>query len=47
MNRISIHVPRVGDDMCSTEIKEVMPYISIHVPRVGDDLRSCAASPTV
>ena len=33
---ISIHVPRVGDDVCP-ELGAEFDVISIHVPRVGDD----------
>ena len=34
--RISIHVPRVGDDTLHT-FRHIRVGISIHVPRVGDD----------
>ena len=33
---ISIHVPRVGDDISAPALHEILT-ISIHVPRVGDD----------
>ena len=34
---ISIHIPRVGDDLGS--LPDIAPWelISIHIPRVGDD----------
>ena len=34
---ISIHVPRVGDDLEQKKPSSVGGNISIHVPRVGDD----------
>ena len=34
---ISIHVPRVGDDVAPAVVVAVPLIISIHVPRVGDD----------
>ena len=36
--RISIHVPRVGDDVFMGGRKSLTLEISIHVPRVGDDV---------
>ena len=36
---ISIHVPRVGDDL-GRLVQFLGLVISIHVPRVGDDRRS-------
>ena len=43
---ISIHIPRVGDDL----LFRFSPYatpgrISIHIPRVGDDPRTAAQAP--
>ena len=35
--KISIHIPRVGDDGDPMERRDEMA-ISIHIPRVGDDL---------
>ena len=35
--RISIHVPRVGDDNLPKVVADIAINISIHVPRVGDD----------
>ena len=34
--KISIHIPRVGDDAVMTTAREGWD-ISIHIPRVGDD----------
>ena len=44
MNRISIHVPRVGDDNLQLAHWCCNRMISIHVPRVGDDAGSIAES---
>ena len=35
--KISIHVPREGDDGAKIGTKETQYLISIHVPREGDD----------
>ena len=35
--RISIHVPREGDDLRSSQFQVNPRLISIHVPREGDD----------
>ena len=43
--RISIHVPRVGDDAIVQAKAEQCIHISIHVPRVGDDKTARGASP--
>ena len=37
---ISIHVPRMGDDIISHILNIPMTLISIHVPRMGDDIIS-------
>ena len=37
--KISIHVPRVGDDLVLLCVFFILFLISIHVPRVGDDLQ--------
>ena len=39
---ISIHVPRMGDDMTARCLLSVPITISIHVPRMGDDKSSPA-----
>ena len=35
--RISIHIPRVGDDLLGAGLTNYGGDISIHIPRVGDD----------
>ena len=35
---ISIHIPRVGDDVSTVKIPIASISISIHIPRVGDDI---------
>ena len=35
---ISIHIPRVGDDVAHQFPRHGVGFISIHIPRVGDDL---------
>ena len=40
--RISIHIPRVGDDNEVADALQAAFAISIHIPRVGDD-ESCAS----
>ena len=34
---ISIHIPRVGDDVVMSPTVAEIRQISIHIPRVGDD----------
>ena len=41
--KISIHVPREGDDGCDS-IPVYREFISIHVPREGDDMGYYASS---
>ena len=36
-NSISIHIPRVGDDVSEVADRVIDAVISIHIPRVGDD----------
>ena len=36
-NAISIHIPRVGDDVGNGQVYTYYSKISIHIPRVGDD----------
>ena len=38
LRRISIHIPRVGDDDRAGAEQWVALRISIHIPRVGDDV---------
>ena len=35
---VSIHVPRVGDDLFALRLPAAALRVSIHVPRVGDDI---------
>ena len=35
--KISIHIPRVGDDYDTLQSRVYRLRISIHIPRVGDD----------
>ena len=37
---ISIHIPRVGDDLDDSDYKANKLIISIHIPHVGDDCPS-------
>ena len=39
-SKLSIHVPRVGDDHNYWVFAPLLRALSIHVPRVGDDLRT-------
>ena len=40
LSSISIHVPRMGDDLSSISCSVGISSISIHVPRMGDDIGS-------
>ena len=41
---ISIHIPRVGDDLWFSCNPAAPGVISIHIPRVGDDMRRSTSS---
>ena len=42
--RLSIHVPRVGDDAPLNDAYHAGIKLSIHVPRVGDDGAPCGSA---
>ena len=37
---VSIHIPRVGDDVLYSHMSSATMQVSIHIPRVGDDERA-------